>query len=192
MASSRAPSEDAEFFGIQQQQSSSQVDQLQPTTAEQPSPQLLQLPTASVAAGGGDQAHAAMLSHTQRQLASSAHPRAPPGSVSAHQQKLSGGTRRREGLAASVARKRRTKLDDTPAPLGAQVILDEHAHQQIAEFEHGQDPTGNNLKESLKVGLLKKVDQQAIEKVIEMRRKMSMLKFSCDQDLKDAAKEMIN
>lgn len=145
-----------------------------------------------MAAAGGDQANVSMLSHTQRQLSSSAHLRAPTSSASARQQKLSGGKPRREGLAASAARKRRAKLDSTPAPLGAQVVLDEHAHQQIAEFENGRAPTGNNLKESLKVGLLKKVDQQAIEKVIEMRRKMSMLKFSCDQDLKDAAKEMFN
>ena len=68
-------------------------------------------------------------------------------------------TPKRRSLAASTARQQRTKLDNTPAPLGAIVTLDEHATRQLTDIEKGQDFSGNNLKESLKVGLLKKVDQ---------------------------------
>lgn len=46
------------------------------------------------------------------------------------------------------------------------------------------------MKESLKVGLMKRVDNFAIDKVKELRRKMSMIKYSGDDEMKQAAKQM--
>lgn len=85
------------------------------------------------------------------------------------------------------SRRQKNHILEVGAPQGAQVIMDGHAIKQIDGMTKGLRPSASDLKSGLGAALLQRVDKQAINKVLELRRKMSMIKFSGDSELKDIA-----